>query len=110
MFVMTTDHASGPFNAHRIVADSFLLPPAVLDPVQFLVRWPSHLCAPTSLLLAGSSLALSTERRVERGGGARGGSSDPPAPHGQRLKLLRSAVDAKPSVPSSAPTLSAVIR
>ena len=67
MIVMASDHASGAFNAGRLNTDSAFLPQVELEPVQFLFRWLSHLCAPTFLLLAGTSLALSIERRAERG-------------------------------------------
>jgi uncharacterized membrane protein len=35
--------------------------------LQFLVRWITHLCAPTFLFLSGTSLALSFEKRVRAG-------------------------------------------
>jgi uncharacterized membrane protein len=68
MVLMTLDHASGAFNAHRSMADSAATfrPDGVLEPAQFFVRWVTHLCAPTFVLLAGVSLALSVARRQDR--------------------------------------------
>ena len=74
MILMATDHASGAYNAGRLVTDSALLyaPGMPLPPFQFFHRWLSHICAPTFLFLAGTALALSIERKVARGeaGGA----------------------------------------
>lgn len=69
MILMATDHASGAYNAGRLVTDSKLLYAAgmPLPPLQFFHRWLSHICAPTFLFLAGTALALSIERKVERG-------------------------------------------
>ena len=65
MVVMTLDHASGAYNAGRVMSDGAAMvhPGTVLDPAQFLVRWVTHLCAPTFVFLAGVSLALSVARR-----------------------------------------------
>ncbi|MBW2432930.1 MAG: DUF1624 domain-containing protein [Deltaproteobacteria bacterium] len=69
MVLMAMDHASHAFNAHRYTADSFMWYQAGADipVVQFLVRWVTHLCAPTFLFLAGFVLALSVSRRLDRG-------------------------------------------
>jgi uncharacterized membrane protein len=69
MILMATDHASGAYNGGRLVTDSALMYAAdmTLPPAQFYYRWLSHLCAPTFLFLAGTALALSVERKVERG-------------------------------------------
>ena len=69
MVLMTLDHASGAFNAGRLVSDSARgwVPGAALDPRQFATRWVTHLCAPTFVFLAGLSLSLSAERRRARG-------------------------------------------
>jgi uncharacterized membrane protein len=69
MVLMASDHASNAFNAGRLVTDLafFYEPGQVLDPLQFGFRWISHLCAPTFLFLAGTSLALSVERKQQRG-------------------------------------------
>jgi uncharacterized membrane protein len=66
---MAVDHASGVFNAGRLVTDSFVLnrPGAPLDPAQFLTRWITHVCAPTFVFLAGAALALSIEKRHAAG-------------------------------------------
>jgi uncharacterized membrane protein len=67
--LMAVDHASGTFNAGRFVTDSsFLWTAGTAIPVdQFLLRWVTHLCAPTFVFLAGTSLALSSARRSARG-------------------------------------------
>lgn len=69
MVVMTLDHASGAFNRDRLMVDgaAAFAPDMVLEPVQFAVRWVTHLCAPTFVLLAGMSLALSVTRRQQAG-------------------------------------------
>ena len=69
MVLMATDHASEAFNAARPAADSALFPgfDQPLDTGEFLFRWLSHLCAPTFLFLAGTSLALSIERKRAQG-------------------------------------------
>jgi uncharacterized membrane protein len=69
MILMTVDHASEAFNSGRLITDSvmFWKRGTVLPPAQFLTRWITHLCAPTFVLLAGTSLALSTESRARRG-------------------------------------------
>ena len=65
MILMVSDHASEAFNAARPVTDSVLFPgwDRPLPGGPFLYRWLSHLCAPVFLFLAGTSLALSSERR-----------------------------------------------
>ncbi len=69
MVLMTLDHASGAFNAGRLMTDSARSYHAgmALDPAQFYTRWVTHLCAPTFVFLAGLSLSLSAERRRARG-------------------------------------------
>ena len=69
MLLMTTDHASGAFNGGRLLTDATWLyrPGTPLPTAQFLTRWVSHLCAPTFVFLAGTALALSIERRLQRG-------------------------------------------
>lgn len=69
MLLMTIDHASDMLNAGRFVTDaSWLWKPGSPIPVaQFLVRWATHLCAPTFVFLAGVGIALSTHKRRARG-------------------------------------------
>jgi uncharacterized membrane protein len=69
MVLMALDHASHAFNAGRYTRDSFMWYPAgsEIPAIQFLVRWVTHLCAPTFLFLAGFVLALSVARRLSRG-------------------------------------------
>jgi len=69
MVLMASDHAAEAFNAGRLAADSVFLydPRQMLGTLQFANRWVSHLCAPTFLFLAGTSLALSIERKTQRG-------------------------------------------
>ena len=69
MVLMTVDHASGEFNAGRLFTDAtFLYRPGTELPVaQFLVRWMTHLCAPTFVFLAGFVLLGSVQRRVRDG-------------------------------------------
>lgn len=73
MVLMTIDHASLGFNGGRVALDSVYavdplhdtgwVPGSELPPLQFFVRWITHLCAPTFLFLSGTSLALSLEKR-----------------------------------------------
>jgi uncharacterized membrane protein len=64
---MTLDHSSEAFNKGRLFTDSASLPQLPLEPAQFLTRWIAHLCAPTFVFLAGTSLALSAARRGDDG-------------------------------------------
>jgi len=63
--LMAFDHASSMFNAGRYVTDSivFYKSGSVIPTAQFLVRWMTHLCAPTFIFLAGWSLSLSVGRQ-----------------------------------------------
>ena len=72
MILMVIDHASMAFDGgHTAVAkDSALYADAAttaLPAAEFFTRWITHLCAPTFVFLAGTSLALSIERRMLRG-------------------------------------------
>jgi len=69
MVLMTIDHASGAFNAGRLMTDSAGMyhPGMPLPAAQFLTRWITHLCAPTFVFLAGAALALSVEKRRAAG-------------------------------------------
>ena len=69
MILMTLDHASFAFNAGRYAKDSFRWYQigSEIPVIQFLVRWVSHLCAPTFLFLAGFALVMHVTRRQSRG-------------------------------------------
>ncbi len=69
MVLMTVDHASYAFNAGRYVTDSsvWYQPGSVLPAIQFLVRWMTHICAPSFVFLAGLVLAYSIARKQSRG-------------------------------------------
>ena len=63
--LMTVDHAGTFFDAGHMHGDNgrSWVPGSPLPTGEFLTRWVSHLCAPTFVLLAGVSLALSHEKR-----------------------------------------------
>jgi uncharacterized membrane protein len=65
MVLMTLDHASGTFNAGRLMTDSTFLyrPGTPLPAAQFFTRWVTHVCAPAFVFLAGAALALSLVKR-----------------------------------------------
>lgn len=69
MVLMTIDHASEALNGGRIFSDAaaFWKPGSALPAAQFLTRWITHLCAPTFVLLAGTSLAIAVARRRAKG-------------------------------------------
>jgi uncharacterized membrane protein len=69
MVLMAVDHSSDAFNAGRLFTDSVRLyqPGRPLPTLQFLVRWITHLCAPTFLLLAGVGLAFTVRKELSRG-------------------------------------------
>ena len=69
MTLMALDHASFAFNAGRYARDSFRWYPAgsEIPVIQFLIRWVTHLCAPTFLFLAGFALAIHVTRRQSHG-------------------------------------------
>ena len=67
MVLMTLDHASAAFNAGRLFTDSAALDRYPLPAPDFFTRWVTHLCAPTFVFLAGTSLALSVARRTDAG-------------------------------------------
>ncbi|WP_297324612.1 heparan-alpha-glucosaminide N-acetyltransferase domain-containing protein, partial [Nitrosomonas sp.] len=62
-------HASWFFNTNRIFADSVLLyqPGDLFATDQFLTRWITHICAPTFVFLAGTSIAISNFQRRQQG-------------------------------------------
>jgi uncharacterized membrane protein len=69
MVLMAIDHSSDAFNAGRLFTDAAFMwqPGAPLPATQFLTRWITHLCAPTFLFLAGTSLAFTVSRQVSNG-------------------------------------------
>lgn len=69
MVLMAIDHSSDAFNAGRLFTDSAQLyqPGAPLPAAQFLTRWITHICAPTFVFLAGTSLAFTVSRQVATG-------------------------------------------
>jgi uncharacterized membrane protein len=69
MILMIVDHASMAFDGSHDPLDSAMYPDAMsvaLPAGEFFTRWMTHICAPTFVFLAGLSLALSVERRVDR--------------------------------------------
>jgi uncharacterized membrane protein len=67
MVLMTLDHASGAFNAGRLFTDSVVMDRYPLPAPDFFTRWVTHICAPTFVFLAGTSIALSAGRRRQAG-------------------------------------------
>lgn len=69
MVLMAIDHSSDAFNAGRVFTDSvaFYRPGTQLPTAQFLVRWITHLCAPTFLFLAGIGLAFTVKKLRDQG-------------------------------------------
>lgn len=65
MVLMTIDHAGASWDAHHMHGDSAWgwTPGSPLPAGEFLTRWITHICAPAFVLLAGASLALSSEKR-----------------------------------------------
>jgi uncharacterized membrane protein len=63
--LMTVDHAGSQLDAAHMHGDTARtwIVGAPLPAGEFLTRWITHLCAPTFVLLAGASLALSAEKR-----------------------------------------------
>jgi uncharacterized membrane protein len=75
MVIMLIDHASMAFDGkHSLIAmDSARFAHAgtiFLPGFAFFTRWIAHICAPTFVLLAGTSLALSIERKMAKGIGS----------------------------------------
>jgi uncharacterized membrane protein len=73
MVLMAIDHSSATFNAGRLFTDGAWLykPGTPLPALQFLTRWITHLCAPSFVFLAGTSLALYVQSRSAAGETAR---------------------------------------
>lgn len=69
MVLMALDHSSGAFNAGHLFTDSvaFYRPGQPLPPLQFMIRWVTHLCAPTFLFLAGAGLAFTIRKARAQG-------------------------------------------
>ncbi|TNE50116.1 MAG: DUF1624 domain-containing protein [Deltaproteobacteria bacterium] len=68
MVLMALDHASVFFNPGRVSSDSVVFYKNTALPLgQFMLRWVTHLCAPSFLFLAGAGIALSVARREARG-------------------------------------------
>ncbi len=69
MVLMALDHTSWFFNTNRIFADSVLLYETgdLFATDQFLTRWITHICAPTFVFLAGTSIAISNFQRRQQG-------------------------------------------
>ncbi|MDP1550291.1 MAG: heparan-alpha-glucosaminide N-acetyltransferase domain-containing protein [Nitrosomonas sp.] len=69
MILMALDHTSWFFNTNRIFADSVLLYETgdLFAADQFLTRWITHICAPTFVFLAGTSIAISNIQQREQG-------------------------------------------
>lgn len=65
MVLMTIDHAGAAWDAHHLHGDAAhgWVPGSPLPAGEFLTRWITHICAPAFVLLAGASLALSSEKR-----------------------------------------------
>ena len=70
MAVMAWDHVSGFWNQYHHGGEGILgRAPPFLNTTWFLERFVSHFCAPTFIFLAGTVLAISAARRLERGEG-----------------------------------------
>ncbi len=69
MVLMAIDHSSDAFNGGRFFTDAATMWHAgtPLPAAQFLTRWITHLCAPTFLFLAGTSLAFTVSRQEANG-------------------------------------------
>ncbi len=65
ILLMTVDHAGSILDAAHMHGDNARtwVASSPLPAGEFLTRWVTHLCAPTFVLLAGASLALSDEKR-----------------------------------------------
>jgi uncharacterized membrane protein len=68
--LMALDHASTYWNKGRIFGEGIIYIeffPSSPDLLQFLIRFLAHYCAPIFIFLAGTSIALSESRRLEKG-------------------------------------------
>jgi uncharacterized membrane protein len=70
MILMAWDHVSGFWNPGKMGSEGLRgYFPNVVDVNQFFLRLLTHVCAPTFMFLAGTGMALSTRRRLDRGEG-----------------------------------------
>jgi uncharacterized membrane protein len=68
MAVMAWDHVSNFWSQHHGGGEGILgRMPSFLNTTWFLERFVSHFCAPTFIFLAGTVLAISAAKRLERG-------------------------------------------
>ncbi|MCR9248654.1 MAG: heparan-alpha-glucosaminide N-acetyltransferase domain-containing protein [bacterium] len=74
MILMAMDHVDQAVNPNHFRGDSAIFPWATaplaespISPPDFILRWFTHLCAPTFVLLAGVSIALSATNASARG-------------------------------------------
>jgi len=70
IILMALDHASTYWNESRVFGEGiiyFEIYPLSADLLQILVRFVTHYCAPTFIFLAGTSIALSEAKRLEKG-------------------------------------------
>ena len=68
MIFMAWDHVSGFWNPGKIGSEGLRgYFPYVADINQFYLRLLTHVCAPAFMFLAGTSMALSTRKRLNRG-------------------------------------------
>ncbi len=68
MILMAWDHVSGFWNPGKRGGEGLRgFFPVFPDFTQFMLRFMTHVCAPTFMFLAGTALALSTRRRLSRG-------------------------------------------
>jgi uncharacterized membrane protein len=68
MAIMAWDHVSGFWNRYHHGGEGVMgSAPPFLNTTWFLARFVSHYCAPTFIFLAGTVLALSTIKRLDRG-------------------------------------------
>jgi uncharacterized membrane protein len=73
MVLMTVDHSGASLDAAHMHGDTAArwVTGSPLPAGEFLTRWVTHLCAPTFVMLAGASLALSAEKRKGQPGQTR---------------------------------------
>ncbi|WP_096086353.1 DUF1624 domain-containing protein [Agaribacterium haliotis] len=69
MILMVLDHVSMVYDVGHLSTDSAASyePGTALPEFAFFSRWITHLCAPTFVFLAGTALAISVERKLQKG-------------------------------------------